>query len=73
MLKQGIYEEIINTKLKDELATLETDRYEVGKHWINTIEIQKGEAELNQRLPLSYIQYILQKEQLKFIEQYLIF
>ncbi|QOR67970.1 DUF3427 domain-containing protein [Cytobacillus suaedae] len=41
MLKQGIYEEIINQKLKSELANLDLNHFEVGKEQIDTEEARK--------------------------------
>lgn len=41
IVKQGIYEEIINTKLKSELATLDIDNYEVGKESLDPEEARK--------------------------------
>lgn len=40
-MKQGIYEEIINTKLKTELATLDIDNYEVEKESLDPEEARK--------------------------------
>ena len=41
MLKQGIYEEIINTKLKAELDAIDLETFEVGKERIDTEEARK--------------------------------
>jgi hypothetical protein len=41
MLKQGIYEEIINQKLKNELTDLEVDTYEIGKEKLDVEEARK--------------------------------
>jgi len=41
MLKQGIYEEIINKKLKNELIELDNDTYELGKEKLDVEEARK--------------------------------
>ncbi|MDW7675492.1 MAG: DUF3427 domain-containing protein [Bacillota bacterium] len=41
MLKEGLYEEIINLKLKKELANLNIDDYEIGKESVNVEEARK--------------------------------
>lgn len=41
MLKQGIYEQIINQKLKNELIDLESDTYEIGKESLDVEEARK--------------------------------
>lgn len=41
MLKQGIYEEIINKKLKNELANLDNDSFELGKEKLDVEEARK--------------------------------
>ncbi|WP_458413802.1 DUF3427 domain-containing protein [Schinkia sp. CFF1] len=41
MLKQGIYEEIINAKLKKKLATLDCEKFEVGKEPLDPEEARK--------------------------------
>lgn len=41
MIKEGIYEEIINHKLKNEIAKLDIDSYEIGKEKIDTEEARK--------------------------------
>ncbi|MEH7119001.1 DUF3427 domain-containing protein [Neobacillus vireti] len=58
MLKQGIYEEIINQKLKDELAGLDINTYEIEKERIDVEEARK--------LLSSYISIVTRKA-LKFV------
>ncbi|MBY0121466.1 DUF3427 domain-containing protein [Bacillus sp. S/N-304-OC-R1] len=58
MLKQGIYEEIINHKLKDELARLDATTFEIGKEDIDVEEARK--------LLSSYISLVTRKA-LKFV------
>ncbi|MFJ8262936.1 DUF3427 domain-containing protein [Rummeliibacillus sp. NPDC094406] len=58
MLKQGLYEEIINQKLKDELLELDTDTFVVGK--------EKMDVEEAQKILASYISLITRKA-LKFV------
>ncbi|MGQ4668586.1 DUF3427 domain-containing protein [Metabacillus halosaccharovorans] len=41
MLKQGIYEEIINKKLKNELIEIDNDTYELGKEKLDVEEARK--------------------------------
>lgn len=41
MLTEGIYEEIINGKLKNELDNLDIDTYEIGKETMDTEEARK--------------------------------
>lgn len=41
MLKEGIYEDIINYKLKKELASFDLDSYEIGKESIDVEEARK--------------------------------
>ncbi|MDR4886795.1 DUF3427 domain-containing protein [Fredinandcohnia sp. QZ13] len=41
MLKQGIYEEIISQKLKKDLASLDIEKYDIGKEPIDTEEARK--------------------------------
>ncbi|MDQ0219206.1 hypothetical protein ELQ35_11675 [Peribacillus cavernae] len=41
MLKQGIYEEIINQKLKDELTSLYLNSYDIGKERLDVEEARK--------------------------------
>ncbi len=58
MLKQGIYEEIINHKLKDELAKLDSSAFNIGKEAIDVEEARK--------LLSSYISLVTRKA-LKFV------
>jgi superfamily II DNA or RNA helicase len=58
MLKQGIYEEIINQKLKNELSDLDFNNYDVGKEQIDVEEARK--------LLSSYISLVTRKA-LKFV------
>ncbi|MCM2534106.1 DUF3427 domain-containing protein [Neobacillus pocheonensis] len=58
MLKQGIYEEIINQKLKDELIGLDINKYDIGKEQIDVEEARK--------LLSSYISVVTRKA-LKFV------
>lgn len=41
MVKEGIYEEIINSQLKRELSSLKLDTYEIGKETIDVEEARK--------------------------------
>jgi superfamily II DNA or RNA helicase len=58
MLKQGIYEEIINQKLKNQLAGLDINSYDIGKERIDVEEARK--------LLSSYISLVTRKA-LKFV------
>jgi HKD family nuclease len=58
MLKQGIYEEIINQKLKDKLTALDINTYHIGKERIDVEEARK--------LLSSYISVVTRKA-LKFV------
>ncbi|MBF8984095.1 DUF3427 domain-containing protein [Lutibacter sp. B2] len=58
MIKTGIYEEIINKKLKKELAGLNIDCYEIEKEYIDVEEARKTLA--------SYISFITRKA-LKYV------
>ncbi|MBT2729816.1 DUF3427 domain-containing protein [Bacillus sp. ISL-75] len=58
MLKQGIYEEIINQKLKDKLTGLDINTYHIGKERIDVEEARK--------LLSSYISLVTRKA-LKFV------
>ncbi len=58
MLKQGIYEEIINHKLKNELTSLDLDIYDIEKEQIDVEEARK--------LLASYISTVTRKA-LKFV------
>lgn len=58
MLKQGIYEEIINHKLKDELTRIDSSSYDIGTESIDVEEARK--------LLSSYISNVTRKA-LKFV------
>ncbi|MFC0272999.1 DUF3427 domain-containing protein [Metabacillus herbersteinensis] len=60
MLKQGIYEEIINQKLKTEINSLDLDRYEFGKEKLDVEEARK--------ILSTYISHITRKA-LKFLRE----
>ena len=60
MLKQGIYEEIINQKLKNELNQLSDESFDVGKEQIDVEEARK--------LLSSYISFVTRKA-LKFVRE----
>nr|WP_047154993.1 hypothetical protein [Aneurinibacillus tyrosinisolvens] len=58
MLKEGIYEQIINHKLKNELTKLEIGSYDVGKEKLDVEEARK--------LLSSYISHVTRRA-LKFV------
>jgi superfamily II DNA or RNA helicase len=60
MLKQGIYEEIINQKLKDQLTDLDINNFDIGKEQIDVEEARK--------LLSSYISEVTRKA-LKFVRE----
>lgn len=60
MLKEGLYEEIINEKLKDELAVLEDGNYDISK---NKLDVEEARKRLS-----SYISNITRKA-LRYIRE----
>jgi hypothetical protein len=58
MLKEGIYEEIINCKIKKELASFDLDGYKIGKEPIDVEEVRK--------ILVSYISFVTRKA-LKYV------
>ena len=61
MLKQGIYEEIINKKLKNEIKGLDIHTYDIGKERMDVEEARK--------LLSSYISLVTRKA-LKFVRDH---
>lgn len=58
MMQDGIYEQIVNTKLSNELANIEQDKYD--------IDLEKLDADDARKVLTIYISYVLQKG-LRFI------
>jgi superfamily II DNA or RNA helicase/HKD family nuclease len=72
MLKQGIYEEIINQKLKNELKGLDINTYDIGKERIDVEEARKllsSYISLVTRKALKYVREKESNDQLALINQ----
>lgn len=62
MLKQGIYEEIINHKLKQQLSQLELDQYDIGKEKLDVEEARKMLSSYISHVTRRALQYVRDNE-----------
>jgi HKD family nuclease len=62
MLKQGIYEEIINQKLKNELKDIEVNTYEIGKEKLDVEEARKQLSTYISHITRKALQFVRENE-----------